>query len=84
MDELQNQSAAELKYSNELDSYIDSHNITCCLDFEEMEDYELEPIIKKHMQECRTGHHDYMVNETIGMHLDNKTETEILGMYGHC
>ena len=49
-----------------------------------MEDFELEPIIKKHMQECQTGHHDYMVNETIGMHLDNKTETEILDMYGDC
>jgi hypothetical protein len=82
--ELHNQSAAKLKYSNELDSYIDSHNLTCCLDFEEMEDFELEPIIKKHMLECRTGHHDYIVNETIGMHLDNKTESEILGMYGDC
>ena len=88
LDNLQNQSIAELNYSNELHGYIKSHNITCCLNFNEMEDYQLEPIVKRHMQECQSGHHDYMVNYTknmtSGSPLLKDTEKEILGSYGDC
>ena len=67
-----------------MDNFIVSHNITCCLNFNELPDDQLEAIIKRHMKECASGHHDYMVRQIINMHLDNKTQSEMLGSYGDC
>jgi hypothetical protein len=85
LEKLENESKAELSYRTELDNYIISHNITCCLNFNEMEDDELEAVVKQHMKDCESGHQDYMVR-TYGMDtkLDNRTRGEMLAMLGVC
>lgn len=85
---LQSESKSELDYRTQLDDYIISHNITCCLKFNEMDDYQLESIVEQHMKDCQSGQHDRMINETKNMTSGIpsllQTEKEILGSYGNC
>lgn len=82
-DNLQN----ETGHRAELFDYLVSHNITLnpILNLKNMTMYELETIVQGHIDNCKSGSHDSMVESLKNdKSLDYNTRKDMIGLYGNC
>ncbi len=83
VDNLQNETGDRA----ELTGYLGSHNITLNPSFNlnNMTMYELETIVQGHIDDCKSGSHDSMIESLRNdKSLDFNTRKDMIGLYGNC